>query len=89
MFEAVKRSFPFVNEGKIQKLSPAERTTLDEQCIRIGVKRSAHVNSKYPTYVVVDSGGGQLPTLFVFEGGYAVSEVGVNTANVLTGFESA
>ena len=28
-----------------------------------------------------------LPTLFVFEGGYAVSEVGVNTVNVLTGFE--
>jgi len=31
----------------------------------------------------------RLPTLFVFEGGYAVSEVGVNTVNVLTGFESA
>jgi acetoin utilization deacetylase AcuC-like enzyme len=28
-----------------------------------------------------------LPTLFVFEGGYAVSEVGINTVNVLTGFE--
>lgn len=27
------------------------------------------------------------PTLFVFEGGYAVEEVGVNTVNVLTGFE--
>jgi acetoin utilization deacetylase AcuC-like enzyme len=30
-----------------------------------------------------------LPTLFVFEGGYAVTEVGVNTVNVLTGFEEA
>ena len=29
-----------------------------------------------------------LPTLFVFEGGYAVAEVGVNTVNVLTGFEA-
>jgi acetoin utilization deacetylase AcuC-like enzyme len=29
-----------------------------------------------------------LPTVFVFEGGYAVEEVGVNTVNVLTGFES-
>jgi acetoin utilization deacetylase AcuC-like enzyme len=29
------------------------------------------------------------PTLFVLEGGYAVSEVGVNVVNVLTGFESA
>ena len=28
-----------------------------------------------------------LPTLFVFEGGYAVAEVGVNAVNVLTGFE--
>jgi acetoin utilization deacetylase AcuC-like enzyme len=30
-----------------------------------------------------------LPTLFVMEGGYAVEEVGVNTVNVLTGFEGA
>lgn len=30
-----------------------------------------------------------LPTLFVFEGGYAVEPLGVNTANVLTGFEGA
>lgn len=28
-----------------------------------------------------------LPTVFVFEGGYAVSDVGVNTVNVLEGFE--
>ena len=30
-----------------------------------------------------------LPTLFVMEGGYAVAEIGVNTVNVLDGFESA
>jgi acetoin utilization deacetylase AcuC-like enzyme len=30
-----------------------------------------------------------LPTVFVFEGGYAVDEVGVNTVNVLEGFEAA
>ncbi len=29
-----------------------------------------------------------LPTLFIFEGGYAVEALGVNTANVLVGFES-
>jgi acetoin utilization deacetylase AcuC-like enzyme len=29
----------------------------------------------------------KLPTLFVFEGGYAVADVGVNTVNVLGGFE--
>jgi acetoin utilization deacetylase AcuC-like enzyme len=28
-----------------------------------------------------------LPTLFVMEGGYAVQEIGINTVNVLTGFE--
>ena len=30
-----------------------------------------------------------LPTAFVFEGGYAVAEVGINTVNVLEGFETA
>jgi len=31
--------------------------------------------------------GLHLPTLFVMEGGYAVEEIGINTVNVLTGFE--
>jgi acetoin utilization deacetylase AcuC-like enzyme len=31
--------------------------------------------------------GLRLPTLFVMEGGYAVEEIGINTVNVLTGFE--
>jgi acetoin utilization deacetylase AcuC-like enzyme len=30
-----------------------------------------------------------LPTVFVFEGGYAVAEVGVNAVNVLEGFAQA
>ncbi|MFC4352963.1 histone deacetylase family protein [Fodinicurvata halophila] len=29
------------------------------------------------------------PTLFVMEGGYAVEEIGINTVNLLTGFEEA
>ena len=33
--------------------------------------------------------GLNLPTLFVMEGGYAVEEIGINTANVLEGFEDA
>lgn len=33
--------------------------------------------------------GVRAPTLFVLEGGYAAADVGVNTVNVLTGFESA
>ena len=31
--------------------------------------------------------GMDLPTLFIMEGGYAVKEIGINTVNVLTGFE--
>ncbi len=30
-----------------------------------------------------------LPTLFCMEGGYAVEQVGINTVNVLQGFEQA
>ena len=33
-----------------------------------------------------DIAGAALPTVFVFEGGYAVAEVGVNTVNVIEGF---
>jgi acetoin utilization deacetylase AcuC-like enzyme len=33
--------------------------------------------------------GASLPVVFVFEGGYAVAEVGVNAANVLQGFMQA
>jgi acetoin utilization deacetylase AcuC-like enzyme len=32
-------------------------------------------------------GACKIPTLFVFEGGYAVADVGVNAVNVLSGFE--
>ena len=35
-----------------------------------------------------DIAGAALPTVFVFEGGYAVDEVGVNTANVIEGFSA-
>ena len=28
-----------------------------------------------------------IPTLFVMEGGYAINEIGVNTVNILKGFE--
>ncbi|MCI4662814.1 MAG: histone deacetylase family protein [Neomegalonema sp.] len=36
-----------------------------------------------------DLAGLHLPTLFVMEGGYAVAEIGINTVNVLEGFEDA
>ena len=38
-------------------------------------------------HVGEDLAAAGLPTLFVFEGGYAVAEVGVNAVNVLQGFE--
>ncbi len=34
-----------------------------------------------------DIAGADLPTVFVFEGGYAVAQLGVNAVNVLEGFE--
>lgn len=64
MFEAVKRYFPQVVEGRIANLSPRQRTELAEQSVIIGVKRSDRVNSKFPTYTVIDHGDGQLPDDF-------------------------
>jgi hypothetical protein len=64
MFDAVKRFFPHVNEGRIQKLSPKQRTGLAENCVRIGIRRAARSNSRYPTYVVIDNGCGQRPDAF-------------------------
>jgi acetoin utilization deacetylase AcuC-like enzyme len=39
--------------------------------------------------VGADLAAALLPTVFVFEGGYAVAELGVNAVNVLRGFEGA
>jgi hypothetical protein len=64
MFEAVKRYFPHVVEGRIANLSAKQRTELAERCVVIGVKRSDRVNSRYPTYTIVDNGDGQLPDDF-------------------------
>ncbi|MES3013432.1 MAG: histone deacetylase family protein [Pseudomonadota bacterium] len=36
-----------------------------------------------------DIAGATLPTVFTFEGGYAVAQIGVNTVNVLEGFSAA
>jgi acetoin utilization deacetylase AcuC-like enzyme len=35
-----------------------------------------------------DIASARLPTVFTFEGGYAVAEVGINTVNVLEGFQA-
>lgn len=64
MFEAVKRFFPQVVDGKISNLSPKQRTDLAEQCLLVGVKRATRTNSIYPTYTLVDFGEGQKPEDF-------------------------
>jgi hypothetical protein len=64
MFEAVKRYFPHVVEGRIANLGAKQRTELAEKCVIIGVKRASRVNSKYPTYTIIDRGDGQLPDAF-------------------------
>ncbi len=64
MFEAVKRFFPNVIEGRIANLSAKQRTELAEQSVIIGVKRVDRVNSRFPTYTIMDFGDGQLPDDF-------------------------
>src|ERR1041385_3823236 len=50
MHEAVKLFFPHVNEGKIAKLGPEERSRLAVQCIQVGIRRAERKNHIYPTY---------------------------------------
>lgn len=64
MFEAVKRFFPHVNEGRIAKLAAQERTELAKQCMQVAVRRPHRKNHQYPTYTLIDSGEGQLPQDF-------------------------
>ena len=64
MFDAVKRFFPHVVEGKIGLLEPKDRTALARQCMQIGVRRPNRKNDKYPTYTITDAGDGQLPENF-------------------------
>jgi len=64
MFEAVKRFFPAVVEGKIANMDSAGRAKLAEQCLLIGIKRADRANSRHPTYTVIDFGEGQKPEDF-------------------------
>ena len=48
--------------------------------------RGLHARERGLPAVGEDLAAAGLPTLFVFEGGYAVAQVGVNAANVLEGF---
>lgn len=64
MFDAVKRYFPQVVEGRIANLSPAQRTELAEKSVIVGVKRASRANGRFPSYTIIDSGDGQLPDHF-------------------------
>ncbi len=64
MVEAVKRFFPHVVEGKIQRLEPSQRIALAQKCIQIAVQRHYRKNHQYPTYTMIDAGDGQLPQDF-------------------------
>lgn len=64
MFDAVKRFFPHVIEGKIGLLEPSQRTELARQCVQIGIRRPYRKNHQYPTYTILDAGEGQLPEDF-------------------------
>lgn len=64
MEEAVKRFFPQVVEGKIARLEPTARASLAQQCVQIAIRRSHRKNYPYPSYIITDSGGGQLPEDF-------------------------
>ena len=64
MTDAVKRFFPHVVEGKIQRLEPTQRTALARQCIQVAVQRPYRKNHQYPTYTMIDAGDGQLPQDF-------------------------
>ena len=47
-------------------------------------------NLKSPDFTTIgtDIAALDLPTLFIMEGGYDIAEIGLNTVNVLTGFEA-
>jgi acetoin utilization deacetylase AcuC-like enzyme len=76
--------------GRIRRFSP------DALVVSLGVDTYAQdpisffklASEDFSTYgrMIADL---ELPTLFVFEGGYAVADVGLNAVNVLTGFEGA
>lgn len=64
MFDAVRRFFPQVPEGRISSLGAEQRTALANECILVGVRRGVRSNSQFPTYTIVDRGEGQEPDDF-------------------------
>jgi acetoin utilization deacetylase AcuC-like enzyme len=88
--------FPLWSEALAGALARIGRFGADALVVSLGVDTFAQdpisffklESQDFSTYGRM-IGACRLPTLFVFEGGYAVAEVGVNAVNVLTGFEDA
>jgi len=92
----VGTKFPVWRDALTKLLERVEEFAPDVLVISLGVDTFmedpiSFFRLESPDYVTVGRmiGALGLPSLFVFEGGYAVAEVGINTANVLTGFEAA
>jgi acetoin utilization deacetylase AcuC-like enzyme len=86
--------FPRWREALATALQAIERFRADALVVSLGVDTFGGdpiagftLQSRDYLQLGDDLGATKLPTLFVFEGGYAVAEVGVNTVNVLEAFK--
>jgi acetoin utilization deacetylase AcuC-like enzyme len=86
--------FPAWAQALAQGLARIQRFAPDALVVSLGVDTFAQDPISFFRLVSDDFsaygrmiGACKLPTLFVFEGGYAVADVGVNAVNVLSGFE--
>ncbi len=85
--------FPAWREALAQALKGIDAFKADAMIVSLGVDTFAGdpisgFGLQSPDYLLVgeDLANAGLPTVFVFEGGYAVEEIGVNAVNVLDGF---
>lgn len=88
--------FPTWRAALIKALAHIAKYAPDALIISLGVDTFEtdpisffKLKSKDFTAYGADIASLNLPTLFVMEGGYDIAEIGVNTVNVLQGFESA
>ncbi|MFT5651424.1 MAG: acetoin utilization deacetylase AcuC-like enzyme [Yoonia sp.] len=91
-----KTDFPTWRAALIKALSQIAEYAPDKLIISLGVDTFEtdpisffKLKSENFTTYGADIASLKLPTLFVMEGGYDIAEIGVNTVNVLQGFEKA
>ena len=91
-----KTNFPTWRTALIKALEQIAKYAPDKLIISLGVDTFENdpisffklKSEDFATYGA-DIASLNLPTLFVMEGGYDIAEIGVNTVNVLQGFEKA